>query len=74
MRRAAPDRLPRLRREVVTVAEGRTHWKCETCGWEGTVTYPEGAGVYEVIDLIKEAHANDDHQEFDLGVITVKEL
>lgn len=58
----------------LAVAVGRTHWKCEVCGWEGTVEYPKDADVHTVVHLIEDAHVNDDHQEFDLAKITVKEL
>lgn len=34
-----------------------TRWNCDKCGAEGTVRYPANASVYEVLELLREDHA-----------------
>lgn len=37
----------------------KTGWKCERCLNAGTVEYVVGSGVYEVLHLIEDAHAEE---------------
>lgn len=44
-------------REEGKVWMKRDKWKCDSCWKNGSIDYEEHAGVYEVVNLIRDSHA-----------------
>lgn len=55
-------------RETLGVIE-HTDWRCERCGKSGRIDYVRGAGVYEVLHILEDAHSEADTENVCKGDI-----
>lgn len=52
-----------------------TRWTCEKCGRSAVVVYASDAGVYDVLDMLRDSHrATSPECAMDLGSVRVERV